>query len=57
MKKNTDYLKAAAQAVEEQVLENPGLGIPVDPDVAEFMGAFEGDEDLSDVIEGEADGN
>ncbi|MCL2029796.1 MAG: hypothetical protein FWG97_05220 [Deltaproteobacteria bacterium] len=36
-----EYLKAAAEAVEKQVLENPGLGIPVDPDVAEFMGCFE----------------
>ena len=36
-----DYLKAAAAAVEHQALENPDLGIPVDPDVAEFMGAFE----------------
>lgn len=36
-----DYLKAAATAVERQALESPDLGIPVDPDVAEFMGAFE----------------
>lgn len=36
-----DYLKAAAAAVERQALENPDLGIPADPDVAEFMGAFE----------------
>lgn len=36
-----DFLKAAAQAVEAQAAENPGLGIPADPDVAEFMGAFE----------------
>jgi hypothetical protein len=37
---NQEYLKAAADAVEKQVLENPGLGIPVDPDVADFMGCF-----------------
>ena len=36
-----DYLKAAACAVEEQAEANPGLGIPVDPDLADFMGAFE----------------
>lgn len=36
-----DYLKAAAAMVEKQAAENPGIGIPVDPDVAEFMGAFE----------------
>jgi len=47
-----NYLKAAAHDVLRQADENPGLGIPVDPDVAEFMGAFESDEDLVDVIEG-----
>ena len=36
-----EYLKAAARAVEEQVEANPSLGIPVDPDLADFMGAFE----------------
>lgn len=36
-----DYLNAAALAVERQATEDPELGIPVDPDVAEFMGAFE----------------
>jgi hypothetical protein len=35
-----EHLKSAARAVEAQTLENPELGIPVDPDVAEFMGAF-----------------
>lgn len=41
---NTDYkeyLQAAARAVDVQATESPELGIPVDPDVAEFMGAFE----------------
>ena len=46
-----EYLKAAAEAVEKQVLENPGLGIPVDPDVAEFMGCFEEDAVTLDDIE------
>lgn len=41
MERNNDFLLAAAQAVERQAVENPGLGIPVDPDVAEYMGAFE----------------
>lgn len=36
-----EYLEAAARAVEAQCLENPALGIPVDPEVAEFMGAFQ----------------
>lgn len=33
------YLDAAAAEVYRQAAENPGLGIPVDPDVAEYMGA------------------
>ena len=39
--KTDEYLKAAADAVERQLLNHPDLGIPVDPDVADFMGAFE----------------
>ena len=39
--KADEYLKAAADAIERQLMNNPDLGIPVDPDVAEFMGAFE----------------
>nr|WP_320013103.1 hypothetical protein [uncultured Desulfobulbus sp.] len=50
-----EYLKAAAQKVEQQALKTPGLGIPVDPDVADYMGAFFSEEDLADVIEGGAD--
>lgn len=41
MKKDKEYLKAAAAEVERQLMENPDLAIPVDPDVAEYMGAFE----------------
>ncbi|MDL2260135.1 hypothetical protein LJB99_04605 [Deltaproteobacteria bacterium OttesenSCG-928-K17] len=37
----TDRLTAAANAVFDQALENPDLGIPADPDVADFMGCFE----------------
>ena len=51
MQENLEYLKAAAEAVEKQVLENPGLGIPVDPDVAEFMGCFEEEAVTLDDIE------
>lgn len=36
-----EYLAAAAAIVNAQAAANPDLGIPVDPDVAEFMGAFE----------------
>jgi hypothetical protein len=40
----------AARAVDSQASDNPDIGIPVDPDVAAFMGAFvetalEGDEE------------
>lgn len=47
-----EYLEAAAQKVEQQAMDNPGLGIPVDPDVADYMGAFRSDEDMGDVLEG-----
>ncbi len=36
-----DRLKAAADTVIKQAMEYPELGIPADPDVAEFMGCFE----------------
>lgn len=36
-----NYLKAAADAVEAQAAQAPDIGIPADPEVAEFMGAFE----------------
>ncbi|MBI4804073.1 MAG: hypothetical protein HY795_02435 [Desulfovibrio sp.] len=52
-----EYLMAAARAVDVQAMENPGLGIPVDPEVAEFMGAFEelavGSDDLEDMVAGD----
>lgn len=40
---NKDVLTAAANAVYEQLAEFPEVGIPVDPDVADFMGAFQED--------------
>jgi len=48
-----EYLSAAARAVAQQLAENPTiLSIPVDPDVADFMGAFQEDAlALADVIE------
>lgn len=45
-----DFLKSAAQSVETQVADNPLLGIPVDPDVADFMGAFEEDPAVMEAI-------
>ena len=48
-----EYLAAAAKAVAQQITENPViLSIPIDPDVADFMGAFTEDAfELSDMIE------
>jgi hypothetical protein len=59
MKKITlkDYLAAAVQDVEDQVAENPTLGIPVDPDIAVHMGAFEEDWRTLQVIDEEIAGN
>ena len=50
---NREYLAAAALAVAQQLAENPViLSIPIDPDVADFMGAFTEDAlELADVIE------
>lgn len=50
-------LLAAARTVDAQVAENPGLGIPVDPDVAEFMGAFEETALNEGDLDGEPEGN
>ena len=48
-----EYLSAAAMAVARQLAENPViLSVPIDPDVADFMGAFVEDAlGLADVIE------
>jgi hypothetical protein len=35
-----EYSEAAAMAVERQAMDNPAVGIPADPDVAEHMGIF-----------------
>lgn len=40
MDRDRSYLDAAAEAVYRQMESDPLLGIPVDPDVAEHMGAF-----------------
>ena len=50
-----EYLLAAARAVDAQASENPNLGIPVDPEVAEFMGAFAEDAISLNDVEGEED--
>ena len=47
-----DYLAAAAKAAAEQLADNAALHVPLDPDVADFMGAFREDSlDLAEVIE------
>ena len=50
---NKEYLRAAAKAIARQIEENPVvLGIPLDPDVADYMGAFvEEAITLADVVE------
>jgi hypothetical protein len=35
-----EYLLAAANTVSKQATDNPSMLIPVDPEVADFMGAF-----------------
>lgn len=52
-----EYLDAAAAQVCEQLAKDPAMGIPLDPDVAEHMGAFEDHavdpDDLLGVVEEE----
>ena len=50
---NKEYLRAAAKAIARQIEENPVvLGIPLDPDVADYMGAFvEEAITLADIVE------
>ena len=46
-----EYLAAAAKAAVEQLAENPALYVPLDPDVADHMGAFHEEAlSLADVI-------
>ena len=50
-----DFLKAATKAVDQQAMDNPGIGIPADPDVAEHMGIFMenalSEQDVIDVLD------
>ncbi len=56
-----EFLEAAATAVEQQAMDNPDIGIPADPDVAEHMGIFLEDamseQDVLDVSLDPANGN
>ena len=47
-----EYLAAAARAAAQQIADEPGLYVPLDPDVADYMGAFTEDSiALADMIE------
>lgn len=47
-----EYLAAAARAAAEQISNDPALYVPLDPDVADYMGAFTEDAiALADLIE------
>lgn len=43
MNQDKEYLDTAARSVYRQMEDDPLLGIPVDPDVAAWMGAMEDD--------------
>ena len=50
--RHKEYLAAAARSVAEQITNNPGIYLPLDPDVADYMGAFTEDAiTLADLIE------
>lgn len=50
--KHKEYLAAAARSAAEQIAADPALYVPLDPDVADFMGAFQEDAFmLADMIE------
>lgn len=47
-----EYLAAAAKATAQQLADDPALYVPLDPDVADYMGAFSEDAIiLADLIE------
>ena len=47
-----EYLTAAANMVSWQLAEEPTLALPLDPDVADFMGAFTEDAlTLADLVD------
>lgn len=50
---NKEYLRAAAKAIAQQIEgNNLIIGVPLDPDVADYMGAFEEEAiTLADVVE------
>ena len=43
-----ELLKAAADDIYRQLADNPGIGIPVDPDMVDFLGLPELPPELAD---------
>lgn len=41
-----ERLKAAADDIYQQLADNPGIGIPVDPDMIDFLGLAEAPPEL-----------
>ncbi len=57
-----ELLKAAADDIYRQLADNPGIGIPVDPDMVDFLGLPElppelADGDGSEFLAVDEDGN
>ena len=48
MEQENERLKAAADDIYQQLADNPGIGIPVDPDLVDFMGLPELPPELAD---------
>ncbi|HIX41428.1 MAG TPA: hypothetical protein H9857_11625 [Candidatus Desulfovibrio intestinigallinarum] len=43
-----ELFKAAADDIYRQLADNPGIGIPVDPDMVDFLGLTEAPPELAD---------
>ena len=55
MEQENERLKAAADDIYQQLADNPGIGIPVDPDLVDFMGIPEAPEQADEGDIQEAD--
>lgn len=61
-KQENERLKAAADDIYQQLADNPGIGIPVDPDMIDFLGLTEAPTELangdgSESLSVDKDGN
>ena len=43
-----ERLKAAADDIYQQLADNPGIGVPVDPDMIDFLGLTEAPPELEE---------